>query len=200
MIWEAIQHLLIPAPQHIKEMGYLKESIAIEARFERCARFWAPHLEECKRQILAATEELAPGSSVMIMGSGGLHDVPMEELLGRGFHITCVDIVHLPKVKKKYPEVAFVEKDITGQIEPLYKAVKNKEAFFPETAWQLDQKPDLIISLNILSQLALNLVSYAKAQNYELVPFFENSTFSDHISWLKGQETSVLLISDVARE
>jgi hypothetical protein len=42
MIFEAIQHFITPAPEHIKKMGYLREAIAIEARAKRCKNAVAP--------------------------------------------------------------------------------------------------------------------------------------------------------------
>ncbi|MBT5186477.1 MAG: hypothetical protein HOH19_11955 [Kordiimonadaceae bacterium] len=198
MINEALQHLFILAPKHIKKMGYVKESIAIEARAKRCQQSWAPHLEECKKQILAATSKLAPGSTIMLLGSGGLHDVPMEDL--REFKLICVDIVHLPETIKLYPDVEFINKDVTGVIEPLYKAVKNKNTFFPDPDWILAKRPNLIISLNILSQLALKPVGFAKRHKYELGDFFHDNILKAHVNWLKRQKTNVLMISDINRD
>jgi hypothetical protein len=198
MVREALQHLLTSAPKHIKKMGYVKESIAIEARAKRCEKSWAPHLAACKKQILVATTELAPGSSIMILGSGGLHDVPMAAL--SPFKVTCVDIVHLPQTIKQYPDVEFINKDVTGVIEPLYNAVKNKNTFFPDPDWILAKRPDLIISLNILSQLALKPVSFSERHNHELGAFFHDNILKAHVNWLKRQKTKVLMISDINRD
>jgi len=123
MIVEALQHFFFKAPRHIKELGYVREAIAIEARFKRCESFWRAHLQRCKELILSSAEKLPQGSNIMILGSGGLHDVPLEELLEQGHHLTCVDIVHLPRVEKAHKDVSFVEKDITGLTEPLYESV-----------------------------------------------------------------------------
>ncbi len=198
MIVEALQHLFIKAPKHIKEMGYLKESIAIEARAKRCGESWTPHLAACKKQILMATTNLAPESEIMVLGSGGFHDVPIEVLLE--FNITCVDIVHLPKIIKKYPTVSFIDKDVTGVVEPLYKAVKNESTLFCKPDWSLAKKPGLIISLNILSQLALRPLHYAEMHKYDLGTHFHENIQTSHVNWLKKQDTNILMISDISRE
>lgn len=200
MLEEALTHLLTPAPKYVKKMGYLKEAIAIEARVKRCGAAWAPHLDKCKTLILGQAEALASGSEVLILGSGGLHDVPIRRLLKMGHHVTCVDIVHLPKVKKRFPEVTFVERDVTGLNEKLYTAVNNGTRVMPAEEWEFIRAPDLIISLNLLSQLALKMVSYAEEHDHDLGIYFQDNVLKNHVDWLKNQGTNVLLISDISRE
>lgn len=196
MIVEALQHLMTPAPRHIKKMGYVREAIAIEARYHRCKTHWQPHLEKCKAHILAQAEKLAPNSTIMILGSGGLHDVPVKELRESGHNITCVDIVHLPKVKKANKDLTFVTRDVTGLIEPLYKAVKQGVQVQVEPEWEFLKTPDLIISLNLLSQLAMKLIDYAELHGIQ----FSDNVLRTHVNWIKKQNTKALLISDIARE
>ena len=201
MIIEALKHFFYPAELYKKKMGYLRETIAIEARYKRCAPHWMPHLNKCKSLILKAAEKLPDKAHIMIVGSGGLHDIPMDELIEKSMTITCVDIIHLPYVKRAYPSVTFVEKDITELAEPLYQSVANGkfniETFTPE--WIPEQKPDLIISLNILSQLPMTLVSYAKAKQIALPENFELNIRKCHIHWLKKAGHKNLLITDIKR-
>lgn len=200
MIIEALTHLRTPAPRYVKKMGYLKEAIAIEARIKRCQSAWQPHLDKCKSLILEQAEKLPRDSQVMILGSGGFHDVPVKRLLDMGHHITCVDIVHLPKVKKRYPQVTFMERDVTGLNENLYNAVNKGVRVSPAETWGLIKTPDLIISLNLLSQLALKMVAYAESHENDLGVLFQENVLKAHVEWLQKQKTNVLLISDIARE
>ncbi|MDG1995927.1 MAG: hypothetical protein P8J14_05495 [Emcibacteraceae bacterium] len=200
MIIEALTHLLTPAPQYVKKMGYLKEAIAIEARVKRCQGAWQPHLDKCKSLILEQAEALPRGSSIMILGSGGFHDVPIKRLSALSHHITCVDIVHLPKVKKRYPQVTFMERDVTGLNENLYNAVNKGVRVSPAQEWEFIKTPDLIVSLNLLSQLALKMISYAEMHDNDLGILFQNNVLKAHVEWLQKQNTNVLLISDIARE
>tara|TARA_R110002096_G_scaffold436105_1_gene668005 strand:+ start:6842 stop:7597 length:756 start_codon:yes stop_codon:yes gene_type:complete len=200
MIIEALQHFLTPAPKYVKDMGYVREAIAIEARYKRCAGDWQPHLEKCKSLILAGVGRLPAGSTVMILGSGGLHDVPVEVLLDRGLHVTCVDIVHLPKVENSYPGITFVTRDITGMIEPLFNAVKKGTRVQADPEWEFLRAPDLIISLNLLSQLAMKLVDYAQTYGDDLGVNFSDNILKAHVDWLRNQQTNTLLISDISRD
>lgn len=200
MIVEAIQHFLIPAPNHVKAIGYLRETIAIEARYKRCIKHWAPHLEKCKGQIITATDKLAPLSTIMILGSGSFLDIPISILLEKNFKLICVDIIHLPRLKKRYPEITFITKDVTGMAKPLYTAVKEGKCFIKDPEWALKEKPDLIVSLNLLSQLPIKLLAYAEKNRFELDENFQDRLILSHINWLKKQETKTLLVSDIKRE
>ena len=195
MIFEAIQHLLIPAPKEVKALGYLREAIAIEARYARCHTAWADHLKKCQQHILAAAERLEPGSTIMIVGSGALHDVPVADL--RAHSLILVDIVHLPKIRKRFqntPDVRLIEQDVTGLVRPLFYRKESK-------AEAVDSLPkaDLVISLNILSQLPLNLIKYAGKHHIPLPDDFAGQVMVAHLGMLKTLAPHALIIGDVAR-
>ncbi len=202
MILEALQHFIYPAPKHIKRMGYLREALAIEARYKRCARHWQPHLQKCKSIIMNEVSGLPEGARVMIVGSGGLHDVPVNELLAMKLKIDCIDIFHLPSIKRTYPGIRFIEKDVTGLAHLTYQTTP-KEKFEPseyQTGWHPDEHPDLVISLNILSQLPMTLVSFAKNHQVDLPERFEVNIRQAHIAWLKNICPRSLLITDIKRD
>jgi hypothetical protein len=197
MIFEAIQHFITPAPEYIKKMGYLREAIAIEARAKRCKNAWQPHLDKCKELIATAVGNLRPQSNIMIVGSGGLHDVPCGILLSKGHNITYVDVIHFPQVIKKNKEFDFITRDITGLIEPLYEAIKIGKRVKADPPWEPIKTPDLIISLNLLSQLAMKLVEYAEHHGEDLGILFTDNVIKAHVQWLQNQNKRVLLISDI---
>lgn len=199
MILEALTHLITPAPRYVKKMGYLREAIAIEARVKRCQSAWQPHLDRCKSLIINEAKKLPVGSQIMILGSGGFHDVPIKRLLALKHQITCIDIIHLPKTKKRFPEVKFEERDVTGLNENIFYSIHNSTSFKPATQWLFSQKPDLIISLNLLSQLPLKMSEYAETHNYKLESAFKEKVIKDHIIWLNKQNKEVLMISDISR-
>jgi len=193
MIFEAIRHILTPAPKEVRALGYVREAIAIEARYGRHHTAWASHLARCRLNILAAAKFLPPASTIMIIGSGALHDVPVEALLSEGHKLLLVDIFHLPKVRRRYRKhdrVHFIEQDVTGLVKNLYQ-----RKIIAKTAFTLP-RADLVISLNILSQLPINLIKYAARHNIALPDNFARDIMSGHLTLLRP---GALLISDLER-
>ena len=80
MIIEWIRSLLTPCPKWARKMGYLAESIAIQARAKRCSAAWAPHQEQSRQMILQAANQCEQKRTVVIAGSGACLDVPLLEL------------------------------------------------------------------------------------------------------------------------
>ncbi|MBL4801181.1 MAG: hypothetical protein JKY45_04750 [Emcibacter sp.] len=196
MIFEAIQHILTPARKEVKALGYVREAIAIEERYGRCRKAWADHLDQCQQKILVTAGGIAPGSTIMIIGSGALHDVPMAALLALGHSLVLVDIIHLPKIRKLYQKntaVRFITQDVTGLVGPL---------FYDKAATAvIDSLPsvDLVVSLNILSQLPLNLISYAQKYKISLPDDFAAEVMRAHVSRLRSLAPQALIIGDMAR-
>lgn len=194
MIFEAIQHILTPAREEVKALGYVREAIAIEARYARCRNAWAGHLDKCHQHILEASACLTPDSTVMIIGSGALHDVPMPDLLKQGHRLILVDIVHLPKIRKRYKNRArLIEQDVTGWVGSLFHKKST-----PEINNSLP-RADLVISLNILSQLPLNLIKYARKNHIPLPDNFTPDIMASHLKMLTSLAPQTLIISDLER-
>ncbi len=198
MIFEAIQHILTPASPEAKAMGYVREAIAIEARYYRCRSFWASHLDKCRHHIIAAASELTKNSTIMVIGSGGLHDVPVTELLAHGHKLLLVDIVHLPRIRKDYgnhSNIRIIEQDVTGLAKPLY----DKKPAIPENRNSLPEA-DLVISLNILSQLPINIHSFARKHKISLPDNFAAVIMDTHLNMLEELAPDCLVISDLERQ
>ncbi len=192
MIFEAIQHFLTPASPEVKALGYVREAIAIEARYKRCRTAWADHLEKCQQKILAVANTLDSGATIMVIGSGALHDVPLTALLGLGHRPILVDIIHLPKIRK-LPNIQLIEQDVTGWVGPLFhkKSTPESPAVLP--------RADLVISLNILSQLPLNLIAYAGKYDIPLPDNFAQTIMAAHLKLLASVAPQKLIISDLER-
>jgi len=205
MITEFLRHMLIAAPKEVKTLGYVREAIAIEARLRRCRRAWNSHLKKCRQIIISAAEKLPPTARVTILGSGALNDVPMENLLAKGLHVTLVDIVHLPKVRKAYgghPQVRLIERDVTGLVRPLYEKISPGLSDIMAAPPDLGAA-DLVISLNILSQLPINLMRYAEKAQLSLADDFGPAVMRAHLNHLNSLLASPaarsLVICDVMR-
>ncbi|MFC7049567.1 hypothetical protein [Emcibacter nanhaiensis] len=200
MLREFFEYLLTPAEPAVKALGYLRESISIESRHRRCREAWREHLENSRRQILSAAETLKPGSHIVIMGSGALHDVPVEGLRERGLRLSLVDIVHLPAVRKRYgrdDHIHFVTVDVTGKAANIF-APKSAGNGSPP-ALDLAAPPDLVVSLNILSQLALLPLKYLEKMGEKVPPDFAEEIMLAHLDWLAGFGCPVALVSDFER-
>ena len=200
MLREFLEYLFTSAEPAVKALGYLRESISIESRYRRRHESWCEHLECSRSQILSAAEKLAPGGHIVIVGSGALHDVPVTELRERGLELTLVDIVHLPAVRKKYTRDAhihFVTADVTGKVEDVFK-LENPGRGAPPVL-DLVTSPDLVVSLNILSQLSLLPVKYLEKYNKAPPAGFAENIMKEHLAWLDRFGCPVVLITDRER-
>jgi hypothetical protein len=162
MIREALTYLLTPKTPLAKKYGFLYESIGLQARFERVKKSWLPHLKNCQDVFLNCVKDLPQKKSVVILGSAHLHEIPMHLLVDNFEEITLVDVIHPLKhhwLAKRNPRLKLITQDLSGILENL-ENLKNLEELH-QYLKDLSQKElfhykaDLIVSSNILSQLAL---------------------------------------------
>lgn len=141
-------------------MEYLYQAIALRGRYFRRKDFWHPHLEKAQEFIADASVHCGVRGRVVVLGSGLLLDVPLDRLAKLFGEVVLVDIVHLPEVRKRvrtYPNVRLVQHDVTGVAERLYENVRNGVKELPEgnaVIPDIDSTTGLVISLNLISQLA----------------------------------------------
>ncbi len=201
MLYEYLRYLVSPASLISKKMGYLKESIAIDARYKRQKKAWTNHLDQCHKYIIQYTKMLPPKSKIMFLGSGALYDIPTKHLIKKDLKLQFVDLVHLSHIKKLYKNnsnITFIEHDISEFTDRFYN---NHETIPPHPSNDLFEKykPDFVISINLLSQLSLNFEKYASKNNIELAAGFADKIITAHILWLKGSKINTLIISDMER-
>jgi len=157
----------------LKEMKYISDQQGIMERYLQEHDGWSSHLLKTRSFILNCVRKYAP-QSVLIMGSGWLLDVPLDELAGMCERIYLVDICHPVQVEKKikkYENCNLIARDLTGggigstyafvdeykttgRREPLH----NIEINIPS----IPEKVDYVISLNLLNQMDILLVDYIK--------------------------------------
>src|SRR5438045_3626808 len=117
MLYEYLKSITAQASDYARDLGYLKESIAFEARAQRHLRQWDKHFENCHQLIMDATKDLKPGAKIWILGSGSLYETPWKNLYEQGFKLKLIDLYHPPRVKKarrEQTEIELREVDITG--------------------------------------------------------------------------------------
>jgi len=205
MLAEMIQHWRTRAPDWVKAMGYVRESIALDHRFRRCHAHWAPHLDACKDLIRRAAEDLPGYERCVVLGSGHLLDIPLTDLAARFRRVELVDLVHPLTVRNRvrgFDSVHLVEADVSGAAHAVFDLT---EGPLPEPAPDetLAQGADLVISANLLSQLPLLLLDRLKKSAPWITAEdrlgFARSVVDHHLALLQHQKGRVCLISEVLR-
>jgi hypothetical protein len=157
MILEVLEWCLTPASVPARRRGFLSEQIAIRHRARRCRSAWQEHLARTR----AFTAERLPehGREVVVLGSGHLHDVDIGALSERFEHIVLVDAVHPVEVRLRAllsrGRIACMAHDLSGldRDDPVTAWIKHSHAMT-----DLVERADLVVSLNLLSQLVVSPV------------------------------------------
>ncbi len=144
MLLEIVKYLTTPCSRKARSMGYLKEAIGLEARHKRCLLTWASHLDASRALMMQAAGMCASKNRVVVLGSGGLFDIPLGQLSAMFEAVTLVDILHLRNVRRVvsgYSNVTLLEQDLT------------ESGSWPHA--------DLTISANLVSQLPVIPLEHA---------------------------------------
>lgn len=190
MLAEWFKHLTTPAPRHLKDMGYVKELIAIGARHKRCRDAWADHLDLCKKVILDAARGIKH-DKVTILGSGLLLDIPIDELSEMFGEVVLADIFHMPETVKRTATMKNVRLKTIDLIEAGPK-------------WLADS--DLVVSANVLTQLPLLPMDRAQAKGEikdggeEKTKAFARRIIDHHLELLASLPGRVCLLSETERQ
>lgn len=162
MIREALTFLLTPTSPIAKKYGFLYQSIALSHRYERCKKFWLPHLKNCQDLFTENIKDLPQKKSVVVLGSAHLHEIPFHLLEQNFENITLVDVIHPLKyhwMAKRNSRLKLVTMDLSGSLDKL-EEITSLEGLH-ELLEKLKSQPlfhfeaDFIISSNVLSQLGL---------------------------------------------
>jgi hypothetical protein len=208
MIPAAIEYLATPCSRSLRGMGYLRELMGIRGRAWRCWNAWKPHLEKSKSIIRTAMEQCSQRRKAVILGSGMLYDVPIDELSSSFREVLLVDIVHplknwLPSLR--YKNLRRVTADVTGTADEVYRVAKLPGTTLPRTEPSLfldDAEVDLVVSLNLLSQLPVVPTTYLERFGVhppEAVAAFARHLIASHLAYLQRFTCTVTLITDVEK-
>lgn len=206
MLYELYTYLTTPCPRYVRHMDYLSEAIAMKKRHHRNRTAWQSHLEQTRRAILSAAEKSRNKNKVVILGSGLLLDVPLNELSSMFHEVVLLDIVFLPEVYKRierYGNVRLVQHDVTSMAQKLYENLRAGHTELPDAApsvAEIDETTGLVVSLNILSQLWVMPRAYAlrKLRNLEEenVNDWCRQITGSHYVFLQSLACPVCLIAD----
>jgi hypothetical protein len=160
----------------LKKMNYFSDQNGIINRYFNESVHWKEHLEHCKNFIIQCAGNKKRNVAV-VLGSGWLLDLPIDYLCASFKKVYLLDIIHPVQVKhklKKYPNVSFVEADITGglinEVYTLVNDFKKKKNIKDLSAlnydgFRINLNIDFLISLNIMNQLDILIADYLKKYN-----------------------------------
>lgn len=208
MLREAFEYLTSPCDPLARRLGYLSEAVALGSRHRRQRRNWAPHVAACRRFIVQAAEQAPKGGRAVVVGSGLLIEIPLEELAARFDEVLLVDIVHTRSVRKRVarmPKVRLAALDVTGALAPLDRALEQGQEppreFAPPALPASAAPCAFAVSCNLLSQLPLMPLD-AIERRAPAIPdaarlAFAQRLAADHLRWLAGLAQRAALFSDV---
>lgn len=125
------------------------------ARARRCRRQWDRHYRHCEEAIVNAAKDLESRRTVLIIGAGSLRDVPIDYLAQTFEQVLLVDLVFLKAARRQaalYSNVELIEYDITESLPGIFDG----NSSIPQPSrWLDDERVDLVVSLNLITQLPL---------------------------------------------
>ncbi|MGC9194747.1 MAG: hypothetical protein ACP5IL_04740 [Syntrophobacteraceae bacterium] len=188
-----------------EKMGFLASSMRVRARFRRCKRFWAPHIEKTREAVLEAAHKCGRRRRVAVLGAGLLHDIPLGELCKLFEEVMLVDIVHpwLSRVcTRRFGNVKQICADVTEVMEELRQAAKFPQRALPfshPTLFINDPRLDLTLSVNLLSQLSHVPANYLNGlRDEQTIGAFERQLIEAHLEFLGRLPGRTALITDIA--
>ena len=227
MLRECLLYLTSPCPlfpRYVRSF-YLKGLIGITSRYHRQRQIWRPHLKASQNAIKTFIEQkkIAPQSTIVILGSGPLLDVPLGFLNKHFKKVYLIDIVHListrikclfyPHVKLRMINLVWPELDLIAKLKNNPLMLSDHSNLGPEAFLNLPlpalPPADVVVSLNLLSQLAifpyiqleeiLPKSSLNKTEQLHLLAVLNNAISTRHLQLLKTFPQA-LLISEITQQ
>lgn len=201
-----LERLLTSCPVHLQDMGCLREMLGIRRRWRLYRDAWEPHVRCTAATILAAAGRCARRRKAVVLGSGWLHDVPLEELAGLFEEVVLVDLFHPYFVRRQargHANVRLVADDVTGTLREVWRVGHQPGAALPRaatTAFLGDPDLDLTVSLNLLSQLPCMPEAFLRrlgAVPAEAILAYCRGLVESHLDYLRALPGVVALLTDV---
>jgi hypothetical protein len=156
MLAELLLRLITTAPPDIRRLGLVREAVWLWSRAQRRRQDWADHEKRCHAVVERAVARLAKRRKVVVLGSGLCRDVPIERLADLFEGVVLVDAVHLWPVRRRlgrWQNIQFVTRDVTGLARWILGEADGRGK--PLADLHADPAVDLVISANLLSQIAI---------------------------------------------
>jgi len=188
----------------VKELKLDKASLDVEARHNRCAASWKPHLERTRALILRSAHLAGQQRKAVVLGAGLLHDIPLLELSDLFQEVVLVDLVHSRSCQMQaamLPNVTCLQADVTDTASHLMRVRKNR-APLPRIEPDLfkdDPSVDFLVSVNVLSQLGCAPAEFLRASHApDEIRNFQRHLIEAHLKHLRHCPGHSALITDVA--
>lgn len=191
----------------------VRDAIGLRARAGRCRVAWAEHEARTRAAIDRAIDGVAVRRTAVVLGSGLLRDVPLDRLSSMFNKVILVDIVHLPTVRlkvllRRYPNVTFMTRDISGYDRLAEQSRIKLATGQDDLGVRLDplgflrkiDELDLVISANVLSQIAVGAVSRLQSKDGQARIMPDDAVeqlIGGHIDGLAQLPCKTVIVTDV---
>lgn len=184
--------------------SFIPSSVSLWSRANRCAAAWRAHEENTRRVVAETVSALPARRSCVILGSGLMRDMPVR-LLGNAFDtVILVDLLHLASTRARLwrqgaRSFRLIHRDVSG-----FEAIRRGDAAEPLAFLARVPYLDLVISANLLSQLAIGagrrLEKEEPAMGEEEREALLGKVVEVHLEGLRALSCPALLVSDIGFE
>ncbi|NTF30965.1 hypothetical protein [Rhizobium skierniewicense] len=199
MILEALNYAATYRKTPPEFRPHIRYSVNLWARANRCEKAWAEHEDNSQRFIVSAAAKLKQHRTAVVLGSGLLRDVPLQQLAAAFDTVVLVDLVHLASVRAKLyarhsRTVVLNHRDLSG-----YGDLEAGKPVEPLGFLRLVPYLDFVVSANLLSQIGTGIRNRlekhpAPAMPQDTLP----QLIQAHLDGLSGLPCKACLITDTA--
>lgn len=197
----------VSASPAARRLGYAKAAVSLWSRHRRCAKMWREHEANSRDFVLQIAADCRQRDTFWVLGAGTLADVPIRELSDLFRRVLIFDIAWLASARRRvrhFSNVELRQVDVTGLVDPLVEWQAGMPLPIPSqhVLQDLDAvPPDGIVSLNLLSQLPLLPMEYARGRGVTraAADAFGRRIIEAHLAALSAFDCPVGLVADAVR-
>ena len=198
MILEALHYTATLPVTSSEFRPFIRSSVNLWSRARRCADAWAPHEENCKTFIRETIADMKQRRTVVVLGSGLLRDVPIEDLAKAFDTVVLVDLVHLASVRLRmlagrYRNVRLISRNLSGLDAALAGDVPEPLAFLRQVPYL-----DLVVSANILSQIGVGARRQLEKTGHAEPDAIVAKLVNAHLDGISALPCRQILLTDTA--
>ncbi|XUY27245.1 hypothetical protein RMR21_002410 [Agrobacterium sp. rho-8.1] len=199
MILEALNYAATYRKTPPEFRPHIRYSVNLWARANRCRQAWAEHEDNSKRFIVSSAAKLKQRRTAVVLGSGLLRDVPLQQLAAAFDTVVLVDLVHLASVRARLyarhsRTVVLNHRDLSG-----YGDLEAGKPVEPLSFLRLVPYLDFVVSANLLSQIGTGIRNRLEKQPGNTMPQDAvRQLLQAHLDGLSGLPCKACLITDTA--